>query len=146
MLKKTIATLVVGGALLGGVASAGTAYAAAPTATATASSSTAGHPLRTWLKAHRKEIRKAGIDLSAKTIGDGVTPKALVTELRSGKSVAQVAGEHNVSAQTVVNALVGAADGKVDQAVTSGKLTSAEAAKIKAALPGYITKAVNRTR
>jgi hypothetical protein len=144
MLKKTIATLVVGGALLGGVASAGTAYAAAPTATATASSSTAGHPLRTWLKAHRKEIRKAGIDLSAKTIG--VTPKALVTELRSGKSVAQVAGEHGVSAQTVVNALVGAADGKVDQAVTSGKLTSAEAAKIKAALPGYITKAVNRTR
>jgi len=143
MLKKTIASLVVGGALLGGVASAGTAYAAAP-ATATASSSTAGHPLRTWLKAHRKEIRKAGIEISAKTIG--ITPKALVTELRSGKSVAQVAGEHNVSAQTVVNALVGAADTKVDQAVTSGKLTSAQAAKIKAALPGYITKAVDRTR
>jgi hypothetical protein len=145
MLKKTIASLVVGGALLGGVASAGTAYAAAPTtATATASSSTAGHPLRTWLKAHRKEIRKAGIEISAKTIG--ITPKALVTELRSGKSVAQVAAEHNVSAQTVVNALVGAADTKVDQAVTSGKLTSAQAAKIKAALPGYITKAVDRTR
>jgi hypothetical protein len=144
MLKKTIASLVVGGALLGGVASAGTAYAAAPTATATASSSTAGHPLRTWLKAHRKEIRKAGIDISAKTIG--VTPKALVTELRSGKSVAQVAGEHGVNAQTVVNALVGAADTKVDQAVTSGKLTSAQAAKIKAVLPGYIAKAVDRTR
>jgi len=144
MLKKTIATLVVGGALLGGVASATTAYAAAPTTTATASSSTASHPLRTWLKAHRKEIRKAGIELSAKTIG--ITPKALVTELKSGKSVAQVAGEHGVSAQTVVNALVGAADGKVDQAVTAGKLTSTEAAKIKAALPGYVTKAVNRTR
>jgi hypothetical protein len=144
MLKKTIASLVVGGALLGGVASAGTAYAAAPTTTATASASTAGHPLRTWLKAHRKEIRKAGVDLSAKTIG--ITPKALVTELRTGKSVAQVAAEHGVSAQTVVNALVGAVDGKVDQAVTSGKLTAAEAAKIKAALPGYITKAVNRTR
>jgi hypothetical protein len=144
MLKKTIASLVVGGALLGGVASAGTAYAAAPTATATASTSTASHPLLKWLKAHRKEIRKAGIELSAKTIG--VTPKALVTELRTGKSVAQVAGEHGVSTQTVVNALVGAADTKVDQAVTSGKLTSAEAAKIKAALPGYVTKAVNRTR
>jgi hypothetical protein len=144
MLKKTIATLVVGGALLGGVASATTAYAAAPTTTATASSSTASHPLRTWLKAHRKEIRKAGIELSAKTIG--ITPKALVTELKSGKSVTQVAGEHGVSAQTVVNALVGAADGKVDQAVTAGKLTSTEAAKIKAALPGYVTKAVNRTR
>jgi hypothetical protein len=143
MLKKTIASLVVGGALLGGVASVGTAYAAAPT-TATASSTTAAHPLRTWLKAHRKEIRKAGIDISAKTIG--VTPKALVTELRSGKSVAQVASEHNVSTQTVVNALVGAADGKVDQAVTNGKLTSAQAAKITAALPGYITKAVDRTR
>jgi hypothetical protein len=144
MLKKTIASLVVGGALLGGVASAGTAYAAAPAATATAPSATAAHPLLKWLKAHRKEIRKAGVELSAKTIG--ITPKALVTELRMGKSVAQVAGEHGVSTQTVVNALVGAADSRVDQAVTNQKLTSAEAAKIKAALPTYITKAVNRTR
>ena len=69
-----------------------------------------------------------------------------MTELKSGKSVAQVAGEHGVSTQTVVNALVGAADAKVDQAVTNQKLTSAEAAKIKAALPTYITKAVNRIR
>jgi len=144
MLKKTIASLVVGGALLGGVASVGTAYAATPTPTATASSTTAGHPLRTWLKAHRKEIRKAGIAVSAKTIG--ITPQALVTELRAGKSVAQVATEHNVSSQTVVNALVGAADAKVDQAVANNKLTSAEAAKIKAALPAYLTKAVDRTR
>ena len=144
MLKKTIASLVIGGALLGGVASVGTAYAAAPTTAAPASSTAAAHSAQTWLKAHRKEIRKAGIDISAKTIG--VTPKALVTELRSGKSVAQVAAEHNVSAQTVVNALVGAADSKVGQAVTGGKLTAAQAAKIKAALPGYVTKAVNRTR
>jgi len=144
MLKKTIASIVVGGALLGGVASVGTAYAAAPATTATASTGTAGHPLHAWLKAHRKEIRKDGVAVSAKTIG--VTPKALVTELRSGKSVAQVAAEHGVSTQTVVNALVGAADTKVDQAVTNNQLTSAQAAKIKTALPVYVTKAVNRTR
>ena len=144
MLKKTIASIVVGGALLGGVASVGTAYAAAPATTATASTGTTGHPLHAWLKAHRKEIRKDGVAVSAKTIGD--TPKALVTELRSGKSVAQVAAEHGVSTQTVVNALVGAADTKVDQAVTNNQLTSAQAAKIKTALPVYVTKAVNRTR
>jgi transposase-like protein len=145
VLKKLIAPLVIGGVLLGGVASAGVAAAATPAATASAAAPThAGkHALRAWLRAHRRELRRDGIAISAKTIG--VTPKALVAELRSGQSIAAVAGAHGVSAQTVVNALSSAADTKIGQAVTDHKLTSAQAATIEAALPGYLTKAVNHT-
>jgi hypothetical protein len=141
MLKKAIAPIVIAGALLGATASAGTAYAATPTPTATASAKASAHPLRAWLRAHRKEIRKEVVAISSKTIG--VTPQDLVSELRSGKSIADVAGEHSVSAQTVENALVGAADTKINQAVTDHKLTSTEASKIEAALPGLAAKAVN---
>ena len=146
MLKKTITYLAIGGALLGGVAVAGTAYAGTPAAPtpAVAPATASGHPLHTWLETHRKEIRREGLTISAKTIG--VTPKALVAELRSGKSVADVAAQHGVSAQTVVNALVGAADTAVNRAEADHKLTAAQADKIEAALPGRVTKAVDRIR
>jgi hypothetical protein len=144
LLRKIIAPVVVGGALLGGVASTATAYAAAPTTAVTTPATTThsgNHPLRSWLKAHRHAMRKAGLAVSAKAIG--VTPTDLRTELKSGKSIAQVAGEHNVTAQTVVNDLVSAADAKIAQAVTDNKITSARATKIEAALPAYLTKVVN---
>ncbi len=146
MLKKSIASLVIGGALLGGAASAGAAYAATPSAAtppAGTTSQATSHPIRTWLQANRMEIRKAGIAISAKTIG--ITPTGLVSELRSGKSVAGVAAEHNVSAQTVIDAVVGAADAKVNQAVAAHNLTSTEANRIESMLPGRVAKVVNHT-
>jgi len=147
MLKKIIAPVLVGGILLGGIASAGTAAAApVPAATAApagATPKTGNHPLRAWLRAHRHEIRRAAVVISAKTIG--IAPKDLVSELRSGKSIAGVAGEHNVSPQTVIAALVKAADARVNQAVTDHKLNPTQAGKIEAALPGRIAKAVNHT-
>jgi len=150
MMKKVIAPVVIAGALLGGVAIAGAASASTspPASTAAATPSTtnqAGKPhLRAWLRAHRREIRRDGVAISAKTIG--VTPQALVAELRTGKSVAEVAGEHNVGVQTVVNALENAADAKINAAVTDHKLTQAQAQKIEAVLPTYLTKAVDRVR
>jgi len=148
LLRKIIAPVVVGGALLGGLASTGTAFAAAPTTapttTATTPATTAPHsgsPLRSWLKAHRRAMRKGVLAVSAKAIG--VTPTDLRTELKSGKSIAQVAAEHNVTAQTVVNDLVTAADAKIAQAVTNKKITSDRATTIEAALPAYLTKVVN---
>lgn len=150
MFKKVIAPIVIAATLLGGVAIAGNAYASAPAATVkaaqptTATSSQPGtHPLRAWLRNHRRQLRRAGVAISARTIG--VTPQALVTELRSGKSIADVAGQHGVSAQTVVNALVSAADSKINQAVADHKLSSTAATTIKAALPGRLTKAVDHT-
>jgi hypothetical protein len=144
VLKKVIAPVVIGGALLaGGVTSAGVAGAATPAASTTAPNTANKAHAKAWLRAHRKELRKAGLDISAKTIN--ITPQALVTDLKAGNSIAGVATQHSVSPQTVINALVSAADGKVNQAVNAHKLTSAQANKIEAALPGRITKIVNHT-
>ncbi len=143
MVKRLIAPVVIAGALLGGVATAGTAYASAPApATATvAANAPATHPLRAWVRKHRRQIRRAGLAVSAEAIG--VTPQALATELRSGMSIAQVAAQHNVTAQSVVDALVNAAEARVTKAVSNHELTSAQGSKIDAALPGYVTKVVN---
>ena len=143
MLTKLIAPVLVGGALLGSVAVGGSAFAATPTSTAPGAHATA-HPGRTWLKSHRKALRKSAIVVSASTIG--ITPKALVTELRSGTSIAQVAGEHHVSASTVESVLVSAADVKVAQAVSAHEITQAQADKITTALPARVDKLVDRVR
>lgn len=148
MLKKILASVAVGAILVSGGAYAAVAYASTPGGATPAATTSVGHTSRHaahgWLKTHRKEIRKQGVAISAKTIG--VTPKDLRVELRSGKSIAEVAGEHGVSAQSVVDALVSAADQKVNEAVSAKKLSSAHAAKIEARLPARITKAVDRIR
>jgi len=90
------------------------------------------------------EIVKGMIDVAANTIG--VQPSDLANELKSGKSVADVATAHNVDPQTVVQAIVDAGNKKVDEAVTNGKLTSAQGDKIKSHLSDAATKFVNHTR
>jgi uncharacterized protein YidB (DUF937 family) len=139
MLKKLVAPVVAAGILVGGATavSAGVASASSPTAPATA-----GAPhVKAWLKDHRHAIRVRALVISAKAIG--ISPQDLKTELKSGKSVAQVAGEHGVSTQTVVNDLVTAADARVDKAVANHKLTADQAAKLKAAIATRIGNAVN---
>jgi hypothetical protein len=144
MFRKLGASVAIGGALLGGLAMTGTAYAATPTPAASASPSHATKgQLKHWLRTHRKEIRKAGLDISAQTIG--VSPQVLATDLKAGNSIAGVATQHGVSTQTVVNALVTAADGKINQAVSSGKLTQTEANAIEAKVPSLVSKAVDHT-
>jgi hypothetical protein len=150
MFKKLIAPVVLSGALLGSLAVGGVAYAAAPasTTTATATAPAAHHAdkgkLRAWLKAHRKEIRAHVVTISAATIG--VTPRALVAELKTGKSIAQVATGHHVDPSTVVTALSVAADAVVAHAVADHKLTPAQGARIDALLPARIAKIVDRVR
>jgi urease alpha subunit len=138
--KKFVAPVVIAGVLLGGAtaATAGVASAASPT---TASAPAGHHALKSWIRAHRRQIRQAALAVSAKSIG--ISPQALRAELKSGKSVVQVAGEHGVAAQTVIGALVAAADARIDQAVTNHKLSSDLATKIKDALPARVAKAVN---
>ena len=145
-MKKLIATVTAGLALSGvaGVAlSAGlSSPAGAATPAAVSAPATSGrHPLRAWLRAHRKAVARDTVKISAETIG--VTPKGLVTTLRSGQSIAQVARANSVDPQTVVQALVQAADTKVSNAVAKHTLTQAQATKIEAALPGAVTRLVN---
>ncbi len=143
MFKKIVASVIVGGTLLFGVATTGVAYAATPAAATTAPTHASRGQIKAWVRAHRKELRKAGVAISAKTIG--ITPQALVADLKTGNSVAGVATQHDVSPQTVVYALVSAADSKINQAVNAGKLTSNQAKKIEAKLPTYVTKVVDHT-
>jgi uncharacterized protein (DUF433 family) len=93
-----------------------------------------------WPRA-RRALRR-GVQLAAKTIG--ITPRDLVQQLRAGKSIADVAGEHNVNPQTVITAIVNAATQKIEAAKAAGKITSARAAKLEANLTNRATKLVNR--
>jgi hypothetical protein len=141
-LKRIIAPIAISAATLTGassVAFAGSAYASTPTV----STSKSNNGTTAWLHAHRRAVARAVVAVSAKTIG--VTSQDLVSELRSGKSIAEVAGENNVSAETVVTALVSAGEAAVNKAVTSNKLTPTQASTIDAALPGYMAKVVNHT-
>ncbi len=72
----------------------------------------------------------------------GITPEQLLTELRSGKSIADVAKAHSVSEAKVVAAIEAEANKRIDDAVAKGRLTSDQAAKIKAKLHDGIVKMV----
>jgi len=142
LLKRTLTSIAMGGVLLTGATTAGVAdaaYASTPAVTSPVQST--DHGVGTWIRSHRRQIAHAVVTISAKAIG--VPAQDLVSELRSGKSIAAVASEHGVSTQAVVSPLVGAADSAVEKAVANHKLTSTAAAKIEAALPGRVTKLVN---
>jgi hypothetical protein len=57
----------------------------------------------------------------------GMTVSELATELRSGKSIADVAQEKNVDTQTIVDAYLAQLKSNLDQAVTNGRITQAQA-------------------
>lgn len=73
MFKKFVAPVIIGGALLGAVATPGAADAATPAASTPAPSHVTKGQIKAWVRAHRKELRKAGLDISAQTIG--IPPK-----------------------------------------------------------------------
>ncbi|MGZ4690942.1 MAG: hypothetical protein ACXVJW_01600 [Acidimicrobiia bacterium] len=127
-MKKLIAAATTAGLLI-----VGTAGVAQATETPSAK---AAHPaLR-----RGKRLIAAG-KIAASTIG--IEPKALLDAVKSGKSVADVARSHNVEPQAVVDAIVKAADKKIDDAVDAGKLTADRAATMKERLPSRVTKLVN---
>jgi hypothetical protein len=77
----------------------------------------------------------------------GMDLKALSTQLRAGKSVADVANGlgGGKNAQGLIGILTSAANGKVDQAVAANKLTAEQAATLKAKIATEITSFVDRS-
>jgi len=73
----------------------------------------------------------------------GLTRAQLMTELRDGKSLAQVAKAHGKSPDGLVDALAKQAEQKLDQAVKNGRLTEAEKTEMLAGLKKRITDLVN---
>jgi uncharacterized protein (DUF433 family) len=135
-MKKLIAAVTTAGLLI--VGTAGVASAADSSTTTAPVAAAKGH--NPALRAHRI---KAALKLAASTIG--IQPKDLAQQIKDGKSVADVAKAHNVDPQKVIDAVVNAADKKVDDAVTAGKLDSTKAATIKDRLPARVEKLVNGT-
>ncbi len=84
MLNKLLVPVVMSGAVVGALALGPTASAgaSAPTASPHVVSTGAGTgrgAARAWLKNHRRELRRAGVTISATTIG--ITPQTLAADL-----------------------------------------------------------------
>jgi hypothetical protein len=144
-LTTTIASAAVAGVLgLAGVSVAGAsatgssparpAAASSPTTAAgshaTAPTTTPAGPGRHASRAARRRhrLRRAAV-IAARTIR--IKPRALVRELRSGKTIAQVATEHGVQPQAVIDALESAVTARINAAQTAGKITADRAARLK---------------
>ncbi len=74
-----------------------------------------------------------------------ISPTTLQSDLRSGESLATIAQNNHSSASALVIALVSAATSKLQGAVSSDKLTQAQATKIEGGLTQRITTLVNQT-
>jgi hypothetical protein len=83
----------------------------------------------------------AAFDELAKSLG--VTTDELQQALRDGKSIADIAKEHNVDINKVIDDMVNAANAKIDEAQQNGMLTEEQANKLKTDLKQHITDFVN---
>ena len=90
----------------------------------------------------RRAVLKDAANAAAKEIGISVAD--LKQARKDGKSIAQVAKDHNKSVDDVVNAIVKQATNNIDKAVKDGKLDSKKADEIKQKLPDRAMKLVNR--
>ncbi|HET7137336.1 MAG TPA: hypothetical protein VFI04_03195 [Gaiellaceae bacterium] len=87
-----------------------------------------------------------GGDLAAAATYLGISQSDLMTQLRTGKTLAQVAeATSGKTAGGLVNALVAVAQAQLAQAVTDGKLTRAQADRIQQDLKQRTTDRVNHT-
>ncbi len=73
----------------------------------------------------------------------GITTQQLMSDIRNGQSIADVANAKHVSVDTIINDMTAAAQKQIDDAVSAKKLTSDQAAKLSANLKDRITKLVN---
>ena len=139
----TAAVLATSGVALAGAAT-GTSSTPASNApvVAPAAAAQATHPaLRHRARVRLRRLLRGAAGVVTKTIG--IDRPTLRQELRSGKTIADIANEHGVDPQTVVDALVTAATNRLDAAVAAGRITSERASKIEPRLPDRITKLVN---
>jgi len=132
--KQLVATVALAGALTAGTA--GVAFAADSTST------TAPNPSAQQVRHPFLRARRALVGFVAKTIG--ITRVELRDGLKSGQSIADIAGAHNVDVQTLVNAIVTKVDQRVDQAVQNGRITSQRGDTIKSKVPDRVNTLVNR--
>jgi ribosomal protein S20 len=74
----------------------------------------------------------------------GIDPTQLMTQLKAGQSIADIAAAQGKDEQTVINTLMTQATTKINAAVQAGKLTQDKATQMEAKLPDRIKKLVER--
>jgi hypothetical protein len=133
-MKRTQLSLVVLGILA--LAGGGTALAA--------KSRGGGPPLRTGVVAYRFHGPGKMLDTASSYLG--IDSAALLTQLKSGKTLAQIANATSgKSAQGLIDALVAAEKTNLADAVAAGRLTQSQADTISASLAQRTTDFVNGT-
>jgi hypothetical protein len=142
---------ILGSMVIGGVAGAAilgpiSSLAASPAPTTTAPSGSASTTTEGTEQADPNGPgghTEAVTDTSVVAKAIGISEADLQTAVNGGQTVAQVAAAHNVSAKTVIDALV--ADGQTELAaeVSSGKITQAQADAQKAEITQRATDQVN---
>lgn len=85
-----------------------------------------------------------GLDVAAQALG--MTTDELHTALDGGQTLAQVAADKGVNVQVVIDALVASATNHINEEVTSGEITQAEADQKLADLAQHVTDRVNNPR
>jgi hypothetical protein len=85
-----------------------------------------------------------GLDAAATALG--IDASELRTDLQSGKTIADVAKDKGVDVQTVIDALVKEMQSHLADAVSSGRLTQAQADEMKANATERATAMVNGER
>jgi hypothetical protein len=84
-----------------------------------------------------------GAEAAAVAKAIGISETDLREQLRSGKTIAEVAKAKGVDVSKVIDALVADATTRIDQAVTDKHITAERAASIKQGLKDRITRLVN---
>jgi len=147
---RVIGALVLTGALVGGgvagavlgipgISGAQSTTSEATTTTAAPNRGATPHGERHFGRG--PGFRAAEGAVVAKAIG--ISETELRDQLRSGKTIAEVAKAHGVDVQKVIDALVADASRRIDQAVTDKHITAERAASLKAELKDRITRVVN---
>jgi DNA-binding CsgD family transcriptional regulator len=75
----------------------------------------------------------------------GLSRAELLTQLRSGKSLAQIAGAQGKTVSGLKTAILNAAKSRLDRAVAAGRLTAAQEKNLLAKLQARLDRLVNRT-
>jgi len=137
----TAAVLSTGGVALAGATTGGSSSPSDRPAASTVAAETNHHPARRHRARHHRRMLRRAAGIVARTID--IDRKELRQEVRSGKTIAEVATAHGVDPQAVVDALVNAANRRIDRAVANGRIRAERAATIKERLPERITRIVD---
>jgi hypothetical protein len=144
--RRAVGAAIVGSLLVGGAAGAAffgplTASAATPSPSSSTTTRTGGSAQGgpSGFGGHTEAVSDTSV--VAKAIG--ISESTLTTALQAGQTVAQVTKAHNVSVQTVIDALVADGQDELAAEVKAGTISQAQADAQKAALTQRATDQVN---